>query len=295
MHLNSHLLQYQNRINQILEKRLPDLNSEPQQLHQAMTYAVLNGGKRIRPLLVYTTGETLNTPLEILDDIACAIELIHSYSLVHDDLPAMDNDDLRRGKPTCHKAFDEATAILVGDALQTLAFQVLADNSANHLPAEIRLQLVHTLANASGSTGMAGGQALDLQATGKTLNLAQLEQIHNLKTGALIHASIYTTALASQCEPLIFKALNQFAKLIGLAFQIQDDILDIESSTTVLGKQQGADIAQNKATYPAIAGIPAAKIKLADLYQQAQAQLDSFAPHQNALADLINHISHRNY
>jgi farnesyl diphosphate synthase len=297
MHFATYLEQRQQRINAALLTRLPNPNTDPYHLHEAMTYAVLNGGKRIRPLLVYATGETLGAPLEALDPVACALEYIHAYSLIHDDLPAMDDDDLRRGKPTCHKAFDEATAILAGDALQTLAFHTLSQTPAEHISADICLKMIQHLSFASGSYGMAGGQALDLKATGKNLEIEELEKIHRLKTGALIRASIYLAGLAANSNEQILTVLDEFAHRIGLAFQIQDDILDIESSTSVLGKQQGADLIHKKATYPAIVGISAAKAKVKDLYQIALANMEILMPSckENLLSNLIQYIIQREY
>lgn len=210
------------RVNRLLDALLPADTEDPQQLHQAMRYAVCRGGKRIRPLLVYASGEALNAPLPELDRAACAIELIHAYSLTHDDLPAMDNDDIRRGQPSCHKAFDEATAILVGDALQSLAFELLSEGRGPH-----QLVMINRLAKASGSRGMVGGQSLDLMATHKKLNPSQLERIHQLKTGALIVASVQLGALAApDCEPALFQQLTTIAEQVGLAYQIQDDLFD---------------------------------------------------------------------
>lgn len=280
---------YQQRIKQALDKYLPVATHTPQRLHAAMRYAVFNGGKRIRPLLVYATGEALDIPLEPLDAIACAIECVHAYSLIHDDLPAMDNDDLRRGLPTCHKAFDEATAILAGDALQTLAFDILTLADLASIAAEQRLTMIQTLAAASGSIGMAGGQALDLAATGQALTLAELETIHRLKTGALIQASVHIPALATaQLSTEHLTNLNYYAQCIGLAFQIQDDILDIETPTEILGKRQGADISLNKSTYPQLLGLGAAKIKADELLQQGLAALD-FLDEKGALLKFIAH------
>ena len=239
-----------------------------------MRYSVLNGGKRVRPVLIYATGQTLGVAEAQLDGAACAIEFIHAYSLVHDDLPAMDDDDLRRGRPTCHKAFDEATAILVGDALQVLAFQILARDA--HLPCDpaIRLRLIDILATESGTTGMAGGQALDLAAEGKQLSIAEVEHMHACKTGALIRAGV---TMAAACAPDlssdIAEALKRYADAIGLAFQIQDDVLDVEGDASLLGKATGADRVHAKPTYPAVAGIEAAKQRVHTLHAQALAEL----------------------
>ncbi len=269
MSLPQLLQQYQARVNTALAKILPTESAQPTDLHRAMRYVVLGGGKRIRALLIYTTGAAFNVNPGDLDNIACAVELIHAYSLVHDDLPAMDDDDLRRGKPTCHKAFNEAIAILVGDALQSLAFELLAKESAT-LTAPQRLRMLAILAHAIGSHGMAGGQALDLAAENKSVTLTQLENIHQLKTGAFITACVQLGAIAGNCQDKNqFEYLTLFAEAMGLAFQIQDDILDIESPTEMLGKKQGADLAKQKSTYPALMGLTAAKEKVETLYQQA--------------------------
>ena len=251
MPLKSLMTSYQKRVETALASYLPMASIQPTRLHEAMRYSVLDGGKRIRPLLVYLAGKALNVTPTSLDAPACAIELIHAYSLVHDDLPAMDNDDLRRGKATCHKAFDEATAILVGDALQSLAFYVLSSAPNLQTTDKQRLEMIKTLALASGSRGMAGGQAIDIESVGYVLNIAELENMHIHKTGALIRASVKLGALAfPSIENHILEKLDHYAKCIGLAFQIQDDILDVESDTETLGKPQGSDIAHNKVTYP---------------------------------------------
>ncbi len=242
MKVESFLGDCQERVNAALQGCLPALSAVPARLHEAMRYSVLNGGKRLRPLLVYATGFMLAIPFEQLDAPACAVELIHAYSLIHDDLPAMDDDDLRRGKPTCHKAFDEATAILAGDALQTLAFHIIATQADIFVQPKQCVAMLTTLTEVCGSKGMTGGQMLDLAATGQILDVDSLEFIHQLKTGALIRASVRLAGLVSGATSEADLAmLDTFAMHIGLAFQIQDDILDIESSTAVLGKQQGAD------------------------------------------------------
>ena len=274
---------WQSRVEVELEARLPAADSHPERLHTALRYSVLNGGKRVRPALVYATARALNLTESVVDGAACAVEFIHAYSLVHDDLPAMDDDDLRRGRPTCHKAFDEATAILVGDSLQVLAFQILA--SGPGLPADpaVRLQLVELLAVGSGTQGMAGGQALDLAAQGRTLTVAQVEEMHARKTGALIHASVM---MAAACAPdvtsRIRSSLDRYARDIGLAFQIQDDLLDIEGDRELLGKATGADEANNKPTYPSVAGIEIARRRMHELHAQALESLrilgDAAAP-----------------
>ncbi len=256
-----------------------------------MRYATLNGGKRIRPMLVYAAGAALGVEPEQLDGPACAVELIHAYSLIHDDLPAMDDDDLRRGRPTCHKAFDEATAILAGDALQTLAFKVLCKNEPYPFAAPIRLEMIETLANASGSRGMAGGQALDLAAVGQQLDLAQLENMHIHKTGALIHASVKLGCLAATtADTDQVRQLEHYANCIGLAFQVQDDILDVEGDTETLGKTQGKDQANGKPTYPSLIGLKGAKELAQSLRQDALdslVELDERADPLRWLADYI--------
>jgi farnesyl diphosphate synthase len=253
-----------------------------------MRYSVLEGGKRVRPLLVYATGETLGVSVQNIDIIAISIELIHVYSLIHDDLPAMDDDDLRRNKPTCHKQYDEATAILAGDALQALAAYLLASSSANHLAAEKRLQLISLLSLASGSRGMAGGQAIDLASTGKELTEPELEYMHIHKTGALIRACIQMTCIcADDITDTQRHNLDRFAQCIGLAFQVRDDILDIESDTATLGKTQGADLAANKVTYPSILGLQCARQKAVDLHAEALHYLADF----DAVADNLRHIA----
>ena len=265
------LNQYANRVNQHLSNWLPDESDSPITLHQAMRYSVLGGGKRIRPVLLYATGTALGTNLEKLDAAACAVELMHSYSLIHDDLPAMDNDDLRRGLPTCHKEFDEATAILAGDAIQALAFAILANDAA---PSQQRVKLIQLLAEASGSTGMAGGQAIDLASVNKPLSQDEIEHMHRLKTGALIKASVMMAVTASNVTDL--NTLNHFtfyADCIGLAFQIRDDILDIQTDTKTLGKPQGSDAAQNKPTYPSVIGMKQAEMLANNLLQQALNEL----------------------
>jgi geranylgeranyl pyrophosphate synthase len=250
---------------------LPPLETDS--LVQAIRYSVLNGGKRLRPLLVYLTGEALGTPLKQLDAPAAAVELIHCYSLIHDDLPAMDDDDLRRGKPSCHKAFDEATAILAGDALQTLAFQILSDSELNIVPAAQQIQMINILAKKSGLTGMVGGQALDLAAEGRgpTFSIEALCQIHHQKTGALIEASVLLGALAAELStpPDLLLALQTYATAIGLSFQVQDDILDVEGETALLGKTAGKDQQQLKATFPQLLGLTEAKEYARNLHQQA--------------------------
>ena len=287
---------YQQRVHQALQQHLPPIDNEPTRLHAAMSYSVLGDGKRLRPILVYATGQMLGVDLSVLDAPACAVELIHAYSLIHDDLPAMDDDDLRRGKPTCHKAFDEATAILAGDTLQSLAFQILANNDHSTLSDSIHLKMVRCLADACGFQGMAGGQALDLWATQRTVNIAEVELIHRRKTGALIHACIALSLIAANCQDkIIISHLNNFGHALGLAFQIQDDILDIEVETAQLGKPQGSDLAKQKATYPAAIGLDASKQKLAHAYQEAISELTQLSIDSTLLIDLTNHIINRGH
>lgn len=296
MPLKSFMTTYQQRVNAALESWLPAGSIQPTRLHQAMHYAVLNGGKRVRPLLVYLTGGALGVNPSSLDGPACAVELIHAYSLVHDDLPAMDDDDLRRGKPTCHKAFDEATAILVGDALQTLAFYVLSHDPNLQTTDRQRLQMIETLALASGSRGMAGGQAIDMASVGKSLNIAELENMHIHKTGALIRASVKLGALAQPAvEEWVLEKLEHYAKCIGLAFQIQDDVLDIESSTEMLGKVQGADAVHNKVTYPSLLGLRGAKQMAEELVEQAVESLVDLDEGADPLRWMANYIVTRQY
>ena len=266
---------YKARTERTLDHWLPAATTPPARLHEAMRYSTLNGGKRIRPALVYATGSALGVAYKSLDGPACSVEIIHAYSLIHDDLPAMDDDALRRGRATCHKAFDEATAILAGDALQSLSFQILVNDPDMIRDSEVRLKMLDTLALACGSRGMAGGQAIDLESTGKQLTLPELENMHIHKTGALIRASVLLGGMSLPgVDNSLLEKLDHYAKCIGLAFQIQDDILDVESDTETLGKTQGADIAQNKATYPSLIGMAEAKSMATDLHEQA---LDSLA------------------
>ncbi|MEQ1531839.1 MAG: (2E,6E)-farnesyl diphosphate synthase [Methylococcales bacterium] len=286
----------QNRVERALEARLPSDNKLPQKLHQAMRYSVLDGGKRMRPMLTYATGKTLGLSPEALDGAACAVELIHVYSLIHDDLPAMDDDDLRRGKPTCHKAFDEATAILTGDALQALAFELLANDASIAVPVENRIKMITALAKASGSQGMVGGQAIDLESVGTKLSLPELENMHIHKTGALIRASVNMATLAkADIDPAVASKLDQYAKCIGLSFQVKDDILDEESDTATLGKTQGKDKDNDKPTYPALLGLAGAKQKAQELHEHALDNLSRFGPEADLLRDLSLYIIQRDH
>ena len=286
--------EYQSRVQAVLDRALPAADLIPQRLHAAQRYAVLGGGKRLRPLLVYFAGEALNIPVTVLDAPAAAVELIHSYSLVHDDLPAMDDDDLRRGQPTTHRAFDEATAILAGDALQVLAFSLLSRDRTPGMTSDARLKMIQILADASGTAGMAGGQAIDLAAVGRDLTLAELEAMHRLKTGALIRASVL---MAAACSPTLSTgasdALDGYAQDIGLAFQIQDDILDVEGKTEEIGKTSGADAARAKPTYPSVLGLDAAKARARELRQRACERLAPLGEASTVLAWLASYVIHR--
>ncbi len=272
------------RIEQALDRRLPASGIPPTRLHEAMRYATLGNGKRLRPVLTRAAGLLLGAPDARLDVPGCAVELIHAYSLVHDDLPAMDDDELRRGRPTCHCAFDEATAILAGDALQSLAFRLLAHDPALDLPAATRLRMVDELAQAAGSRGMAGGQALDIDAVGRELSPAELENMHIHKTGALIRASVRLGALcANTPDDDALRALDRYAKCIGLAFQIRDDILDVEGDPAEIGKTRGKDAADDKPTYPALLGLDASRELAAELLEDA---LEALRPFGDAAAML---------
>lgn len=290
---------WQARIERELSARLPSVEVQPSRLHEAIRYSVLGAGKRVRPSLVYATGAALGVPESTLDGAACAVELIHAYSLVHDDLPAMDNDDLRRGRPTCHKAFDEATAILVGDSLQVLAFEVLASGPGLPADSHTRLRLVQLLAIASGTNGMAGGQALDLAAIGRKLSLAQVEEMHIRKTGALIHACVMMgAACAPQLSENLTRALDQYARAIGLAFQIQDDLLDVEGDVAVIGKATGADRALDKPTYPSVAGVEASRQRMHELHARALSALttlDAAGLRSEPLAEMSDWLVLRKY
>jgi len=283
------------RIDALLNRYLQKITQDsPKNLAKAMRYSVLGGGKRIRSLLIYAVGEIYKTDLKVLDAPAVAIEMIHSFSLIHDDLPAMDDDSLRRGKPTCHIAFDEATAILAGDALAIGAFQVLSE--AKNLSAEKKAKMIKVLAEASGPRGMAGGQYIDLHAEGKKLSVDKLEQMYLLKTGVLIGAAIKLGALASDISgQKELKHLEQFALNIGLAFQIQDDVLNIESNATRLGKNVGTDEEHNKFTYPALVGMSAAKAKIKNLWSKAEKSLQQLKLENSILQLLTTSIMQRDF
>jgi farnesyl diphosphate synthase len=286
------IARYTARVDERLDAALPLASRSPARLHDAMRYAVLNGGKRVRPLLVYATGECLNVEADLLDAPAVAIELIHAFSLVHDDLPAMDNDDLRRGKPTVHKQYDEATAILAADALQPLAFSVLAN--VQGAPEGAAIQLVRLITDACGSTGMTGGQSIDLASEGTALSATELEHMYSLKTGALIHAAVVSACLLSNDLPAAdADALDQFGRAIGTAFQIKDDILDVEGDTQIIGKTAGSDVTLNKATYPAMFGIEASRLRCDELLAKALASLERFGASSAALRWLARYIVER--
>lgn len=279
-----------------LAARLPAASLTPVRLHEAMRYSVLGGGKRIRPALLFATARTLGLTEDQVEAAACAIELVHVYSLVHDDLPAMDDDDLRRGRPTCHKAFDEATAILVGDALQPLAFLLLARDPALPAASAVRLRLVEILGDASGTYGMAGGQAIDLAIQGQRVGIAEVEDLHARKTGALIRASVL---MAAECVPELdaelYSRLNEFATAIGLAFQIQDDLLDVVGDVSTLGKATGADRERDKPTHPSIIGIEASRERVRRLHGQALTALADFGERATPLRSLADWLLSRHY
>ena len=284
------------RMERALAARLPEPDRVPARLHQAMRYSVLGGGKRIRPALLFATARTLGMSEDEVEAAACAIELVHVYSLVHDDLPAMDNDDLRRGRPTCHKAYDEATALLVGDSLQPLAFQLLASDSALPASPAIRLRLIDMLAQAIGTFGMAGGQAIDLAVQGMRLDIAQVEDMHARKTGAVIRASVLMAAeCAPPMDPSLYAALTRFATALGLAFQIQDDLLDVMGDASILGKATGADSERAKPTHPAIIGIAASQQRVRLLHDQAINALAPFGDNADSLRSLAHWLLSRQY
>ncbi|QBZ83408.1 Farnesyl diphosphate synthase [Hydrogenovibrio crunogenus] len=287
------LLRYQKRVNQKLEALLNRQKNIPSSLFEAIKYSTLNNGKRLRPALVYAVGENLDIPLDKLDAAACAVELIHSYSLVHDDLPAMDDDDLRRGQPTCHIQFDEATAILVGDAQQTLAFETLSQDP--FLTESDKVKLITLLCQASGGAGMIGGQIIDIQSNGHLPELSQLQAMHEMKTGALITASLLMGAAQSTHYPEKQPGLAKLGQKIGLAFQIHDDILDIESSTEVLGKPQGSDEAADKSTYPKLLGTAQAKALRDELIEDSLESLSALQLANPFLKELIGYIACRQH
>jgi farnesyl diphosphate synthase len=271
------------RVESTLAAALPAIDAPPRRLHAAMRHAALDGGKRMRPLLVYATGTAFGRDAAVLDHAAAAVELVHAYSLVHDDLPSMDDDALRRGKPTVHVAFGEATAILAGDALQSLAFELLAQAP---LPADARVAMLHELAVAAGARGMCGGQALDIDATGQEVAIDALRRLHALKTGALLRAAVRLGALAAVVDAETLDHLDRFADALGLAFQIRDDLLDIEGDSATLGKTAGKDAAQDKATFPALLGVDASRAQLRELHAAMQEALAPFGGRTDALAAL---------
>jgi len=288
---NEFLAEAQDRTKLLLGKYLPDGDSNPQRLHQAMRYSALNPGKCVRPALVYATGEMLAAERSDLDPAAVAVEMIHAYSLIHDDLPCMDDDDLRRGIPTCHIKFDEATAVLAGDALQALAFEILSEQKQSSLSAHKKLLMLQELCKASGSLGMGGGQAIDLQMTNQLCGIETLESMHQMKTGALINASVKLGFLASNCEDqVILTHLSTYSRCLGLAFQITDDILDIESDTETLGKPQGSDVEKNKSTFPALLGLDGAKKRANELIARSLEALDRIPLNSDNLADFAEYI-----
>ena len=290
------IARYRVRVEQALERYLPAADALPTRLHSAMRYACLNGGKRLRASLVYATGESLGATLDTLDAPASALECLHAYSLVHDDLPAMDNDDLRRGQPSCHKAYDGATALLVGDALQSLAFEILAGDERLPVTSARRLQMIVQLAQAAGSHGMAGGQAMDLAAVGKHLTHAELEAMHRRKTGALIRAAVRLGALTHEAtDGATLARLDEFGRCLGMAFQITDDILDVEADTATLGKPQGSDVAREKPTYPALLGMYEAKAEAQRYHQQALASLSGLGDNASLLVEIADYIIERRH
>ncbi|MFN3594435.1 MAG: polyprenyl synthetase family protein [Thiobacillaceae bacterium] len=274
---------------------LPPVTVAPERLHAAMRYAVLGGGKRVRPMLVYAAGEAVGAPPTRLTAAACAVELIHVYSLTHDDLPCMDDDDLRRGKPTCHREYDEATALLVGDALQSLAFETLAQPGL-HPDARIQVEMLHLLAHAAGSRGMAGGQAVDLASTGRSLGLAELEFMHIHKTGALIRAAVLLGALCGErLDMALRERLERYAKAIGLAFQVMDDVLDAEGHTATLGKTAGKDAAQGKATYLTLMSPREARAYASELIDTALAAVAPLGERGRRLAEIARFVVERSF
>jgi len=284
----------QARIEGVLAEWLPPAHIAPQRLHEAMRYAVLGGGKRVRPLLAFAAGEVTGADADRVQHVAAAVELIHAYSLVHDDMPAMDDDALRRGKPTVHVEFDEATALLVGDALQSLAFDILAAQPLAN-DATSQLNMVKLLAQATGSRGMAGGQAIDLASVGKPLDLAELEFMHIHKTGALIRASVLLGAQCGNATDAAIAALDHYAKCIGLAFQVVDDVLDAEASTATLGKTAGKDAANNKPTYVSLLGVARARELAQELRADAHAALDSLGTPAARLRQLADFVIERTF
>ena len=285
---------WQTRVDAALDHWLPAATEKPESLHEAMRYSMFAGGKRIRPALVYASGEAFDAAPAALDACACAVEMVHTYSLIHDDLPAMDDDDLRRGRATCHKAYNEATAILAGDTLNTLAFQALSQDVTIPISSRQRLRMVNTLARAIGASGMTGGQAIDLEAENKPLDLEELQAMHARKTGALIKASVELGALCSEnLDETRFRNVSRYAECIGLAFQIHDDILDIEGDTETLGKPQGSDLERNKSTYPNLLGLEGARQAEQQALDEALECLVEFGAEAGMLRQIATYIIKR--
>ncbi|MDO6385863.1 polyprenyl synthetase family protein [Uliginosibacterium sp. 31-12] len=288
------MAQQQQRAEHALEAALPAAGIAPERLHEAMRYTTLGGGKRVRPLLAFAAGELSGAPVASLNAVACALECIHVYSLVHDDMPCMDDDALRRGKPTVHVQYDEATALLVGDALQTQAFDILSAPGLFADPAR-QLRALHTLSRASGSRGMAGGQAIDLASVGKELTRAELEVMHLHKTGALIRAAVLLGALAGEVSDEALQHLDRYAKSIGLLFQVVDDILDATADTATLGKTAGKDAANDKPTYVSILGLAESRALAAELTAEAEQALAGFGSEASRLRELAHYITSRQF
>jgi geranylgeranyl pyrophosphate synthase len=287
-----YLKKCQARSYRVLNKLLPQAKQQPKHLHAAMRYSALNGGKRIRAALVYAVGDALHGEKKVLDIVAAAIEMMHAFTLIHDDLPAIDNDDLRRGKPSCHRAFNEATAILAGDALQALSFTVLADLK---LAPALRVKMVSYLGHAIGSKGVIGGELIDIEMENKVVTLQEINECYKLKTSKLLCASLILGALAANCtKPSVLHNLEKFGYLIGLVFQIHDDIIGVESDTKTLGKQQGSDEIRNKPTYPSLLGLSQAKKMEAQLFKRAINYLAKTKINNDKLIAIAHYILQRN-
>jgi geranylgeranyl diphosphate synthase type II len=287
--------QYLHRVDSKLEDILRRNGRIPRRLHEAMRYSVLGGGKRVRPLLAYASGELCGAPADAVDAIAASIELVHAYSLVHDDLPAMDDDDLRRGRPTTHRRFDEATAILAGDALQALAFEVLSTDAHLAVQARAQVRLVAWLAEAAGPAGMVGGQALDMEAEGRRVDEAGLERIHRGKTGALIRSAIMMPSEIGDFSSDSRAVLDRFASDIGLLFQIRDDLLEVEQDTATLGKSAGSDASNDKSTYPSVLGVDGARQRASEIHERAIGALSSLGDRAEPLLWLADFILNRQH
>ncbi len=295
MQFEKNLIARKRRVEDLLSELLRSQASSPV-LQEAMTYAVMNGGKRLRPVLAYASAQAVDADYSLADIAACAVELVHTYSLIHDDLPAMDDDSLRRGVATCHIKFDEATAILAGDALQSYAFEILSSSNQLKVSNEIRLQMLQLLAKAIGATGMVAGQSLDLQISSKSINDEALTTLHSLKTGALIAASVQLGALSTGfTDQSCLDQLSVYAKAIGHAFQVQDDILDVESDTETLGKQQGKDQQLGKVTYPVLLGLDGARDKAKSLCEEAISALSDFGEDAQLLREIALYIVQRKH